>query len=104
VTRTKLTLPVTTHLFGVEFEVKNVKLPDDQYGECCAVERLIKVDVSKHKSPAQLERTLRHEEIHGLLRICGIGEILESKCKDKEEAIVVCLENGLETISRVYKE
>ena len=85
-------LPKEIKVLGRTFEVKYPKKVDkeDSYGETNGPERVIKIRSTL--STSVTEDTLLHETIHAILYTAGISELLD---EDKEEAIVVALENGL---------
>jgi hypothetical protein len=92
--------PTAVRIAGLLFEIQHPVNVDKEksYGEMKGEERYIKIRRSLEGEV--FEASLLHEVIHGLLYAGGLAEILEShddegKEGKLEEAIVVCLENGL---------
>jgi len=90
--------PSKVRLAGVEFtiEYKSKVVSDsgeDLSGQCSGAERLIEVSTSENKTKDARDRTLLHECLHGILHVTGLSSMINDE--DKEEAIVVALENAL---------
>ena len=92
--------PTSVSVMGLRFDVQHPVNVDKEksYGESKGEERCIKI--KKSLEGEVFEATLMHEIIHSILYASGMAEILEShddegKEGKLEEAIVVCLENGL---------
>jgi hypothetical protein len=85
--------PTAMTICGVPFKVTHpTKMPEHEVGESHATERTIKIKANQKGE--EFELTLLHEVIHSILGVSGIAELLDEKT---EEAIVICLENGLHT-------
>lgn len=92
--------PTSVPINGLRFTILHPTNVDKEksYGETKGEERYIKI--KKTLEGEVFEATLLHEIIHGILYSSGMSEMLESfedegKEGKLEEAIVVCLENGL---------
>jgi phage tail tube protein FII len=82
---------------GKVFKITHPKAVDkaDSYGETVGAERTIKIKAGLEDE--MYEDTLLHELLHAILYTTGHAELLEEA---QEEALVVCLENG---ISQLYE-
>ena len=87
-------LPTKVNIMGIAFAIKYVevleKTEDDNYGEMCGAERIIKI--KKSLTNAQKFVTIFHETIHAVLYISGQSETLTD---EQEEGLVLALEHGL---------
>jgi hypothetical protein len=91
----KLKTPNQIKILGRTFSIVNSKTTHDDYGETEGAAGKIVIDHSKHTSQEELDSTLLHEIIHGILYISGQAETLS---EHQEEGLVIALENGLRQI------
>lgn len=82
---------------GVPFVVRyKDKLEGDGdeivYGQTYGHGRLIEINMSVHTTEQQVRSTLLHESLHAILHVTGHSEGLS---EEKEEGIVIALENAL---------
>lgn len=89
--------PTSISILGKSFEIRYTRKidKDNSYGECDGPSRVIKI--RSDLEGEQLEDTLLHEFLHGILYISGQSESLD---QHQEEALVLALENGL---SQIYQ-
>ncbi|MBA2680996.1 MAG: hypothetical protein H0U76_21695 [Ktedonobacteraceae bacterium] len=94
--------PRSVKVLGVKFRVKYVdglvnSKADALYGDCDGPGHTIRICTKLNKTPQACEATLMHEVIHAILYLTGQSELLS---EDREEALVLSLENGL---SKLYR-
>lgn len=90
-------LPKRLIICGVPFTVRyRDKLDGDGdeivYGQTYGHGKLIEISLAAHSSEAQIRSTLLHESLHAILHVTGHSEGLSD---EKEEGIVIALENAL---------
>lgn len=86
----------TMPVMGIPFELTwdTASMPADSksdYGETVVGDRLVHINVPRHRSVPSAESTVLHEFIHAVLGVSGQDEHIG----DKEEGVVKALESGL---------
>jgi hypothetical protein len=93
--KTSLKVPVEVGIMGIQFKIKYqntvVSGGSEVCGETVVHNRTIKISKAEALNPESLLSTILHEIIHAILGIAGH----DSTLGEKEEAVVVSLENGL---------
>ena len=105
--------PESQSILGLPFTVechptlpgeKTDKEGEESWGDTLIAKRRIRVAIEPHETEEQLESTLLHETIHGILGVSGLAEILEGADENLEEALVVALEHGLHPLYQRRKD
>jgi hypothetical protein len=89
-------------VLGVPFTINyKADIKDDREtlaGTCERTKHIINISTRENETQEQLESTLLHEILHGILYVSGHHAVIADE--DKEEALVLALENG---IGQLYK-
>lgn len=90
----KIKVPTKLNLSGHEIEVSYVdRIEPPAMGDY--MNSKIRIDLSEHKTEADLKSTIIHECLHAAIERSGWSELLRDISENAEEGIVVMLEKSL---------